>query len=183
MLIALVAVIAVLLIGGLTVFAALPQIERSSMGEAEYYLYKEYKNVKSIFDVDFLSDLRHPQSYSANSQIKLTGDCGDYEEYSSFLGEIIDSVNANAKVDYDKDKKTVSVNSNVKNKEDNIFTINAGYSDHRVVVGSDLEDNSTVLDFRPFTANRRVPKMKRRKRPPKRKKRKNQAIKAPARIW
>lgn len=149
-LIALVAVIAVLLIGGLTVFAALPQIERSSMGEAEYYLYKEYKNVKNIFDVDFLSDLRHPQSYSANSQIKLTGDCGDYEEYSSFLEEIIDSVNANAKVDYDKDKKTVSVNSNVKNKEDNIFTINAGYSDHRVVVGSDLEDNSTVLDFRPF---------------------------------
>lgn len=183
MLIALVAVIAVLLIGGLTVFAALPQIERSSMGEAEYYLYKEYKNVKSIFDVDFLSDLRHPQSYSANSQIKLTGDCGDYEEYSSFLGEIIDSVNANAKVDYDKDKKTVSVNSNVKNKEDNIFTINAGYSDHRVVVGSDLEDNSTVLDFRPFYGESTGAENETAQKASETKKRKNQAIKAPARIW
>ena len=150
LLIALVAVIAVLLIGGITVFAALPQIERSSMGEAEYYLYKEYKNVKSIFDVDFLSDLRHPQSYSANSQIKLTGDYGDYDEYSDFLGEIIDSVNANARVDYDKDKKTVSVTSDIKNNDDNLFTINAGYFDHRVVIGSNLEDNSTVLDFRPF---------------------------------
>lgn len=149
-LIALVAVIAVLFVGGITVFAALPQIERSSMGETEYYFYREYKTVKNILDVDFLSALRNPQSYSANSQIKLTGDCGDYEEYSSFLEEIIDSVNADAKVDYDKDKKTVSVSSNVKNKEDNIFTINAGYFDHRVVVGSNLEDNSTVLDFRSF---------------------------------
>lgn len=149
-LIALVTVIAVLLIGGISVFAALPQIERASMGEAEYYLYKEYSNVKSIFDVDFLSDLRHPQSYSANSQIKLSGDYGDYDEYNDFLGEIIDSVNANAKVDYDKDKKTVSVNSDIKNNDDTLFTINAGYFDHRVVIGSNLENNSTVLDFRPF---------------------------------
>lgn len=123
-----------------------PKIQMAVMGESTYYIYNEAQNISSIFSADELSDLRHPDSYSAKSIIEA--DCSDYEE----LSEIISSMDVTASVDYDKTTATVVSSASLNDSGNTILTLNGNYTDSKFIVGSDLYDSQLVFN-NPFLIN------------------------------
>lgn len=117
-----------------------PKIQMAVMGESTFYIYKETQNISSLFSADELSDLRHPDSYSARSIVKA--DCLDDDE----LSELISSMQVIASVDYDKSKATVVSSASLNNSDNTVLTLNGNYTDSKFIVGSDVLDSQLVFN-------------------------------------
>lgn len=123
-----------------------PKIKMALMGESTYYFYNEAQNISSILSADELSDLRHPNSYSARSVVEA--DCTDFEE----LSDILNSMKVTASVDYDKSTATVVSSASLKDSNNTILTLNGNYLNSKFIVGSNVVDSQLFFD-NPFLMN------------------------------
>lgn len=132
----------------LSVFIAafFPKIQMAVLGQSGYYFYQESKNIASLFQAEMLSDLRHPNSYSARSVIKA-----DYSG-DEFVSELLDSMQATASVDYDAQTATVKSSATLMDSGNTLFTLNGNYINSNFVIGSDFSDSSLVFS-NPLTNN------------------------------
>lgn len=134
---------AVLILAAIVVWIFFPKIERAVMGEAEYYLYNEYKNISVLADAGDISQLRHPSTYSADSVLS-----GEIDLY----GTVIDEISIESNVNYDMDAGVTSVNSKMLADGDEIGDLNIGYTDGRFVFTSDLSLDNLVMDAESFSS-------------------------------
>lgn len=135
------AVLALALVIGGIVFAFLPKIQRAVMGEAEYYLYKEFENISTAFDAGEIAKLRHPDTYSADSTLEIKADDG----YDEITAEALSTMSGKAKVNYDKAKGAVSVESDFVFDGDEMFGLDFNYDDGKFAVSSDELDSALSI--------------------------------------
>lgn len=133
----------------LSVFIAVffPKIQMAVLGESGYYFYQESKNISSLFEAETISDLRHPDSYSARSVIEA-----DYSG-DEFVSELLNSMQATASVDYDAQTATVKSSASLEASGNTLFVLNGNYTDSKFIIGSDFSDSTLVFD-NPLLNNR-----------------------------
>lgn len=123
-----------------------PKIQMAVLGESAYYFYKEAENISSLLQAETISDLRHPDSYSAVStaNIDISGD--------ELLSELIGTMQATADVDYDADSATVQSSLSLEASGDTLLTLIGNYADSKFIIGSDSTDSYLVFD-NPFLSS------------------------------
>lgn len=132
--------LAVIIVIGVLIALFLPKIQMAVLGESEYYFYKEAKNISSLVSAETIEDLRHPESYSAQSVITA-----DYsgDEYVSAL---LSTLQATANVDYDSNTATVKSSLALAENGNQMFTLNGNYKDSKFIIGADYFDTQLVFD-------------------------------------
>lgn len=130
----------VIVLCGVVIAALLPKIQMAVMGESTYYIYQESKNVSSLLTSETISDLRHPEAYSAKSVAKANFSGDEY------VSEILNSMQATATVNYDKASATVNSDLSLEDDGNNIFTLNGDYIDSKFIIGSDLMRSQLAFD-------------------------------------
>lgn len=139
--IAIAAITAILAIVGILTYLFFPKIQRSVMGETQYYFYKESKNIENAVDLDFLKELRHPDTYTASSKMSVDCDSDDQREYADFISELT----ADIKLSHDKDEKKVSFDGSVNLSDTNLASLGVNYDNNKILVRNGKE--SIVADF------------------------------------
>lgn len=143
LIIAAVLVAAILIIGTVTA-VAFPKIERAVLGESVYYLTQEYSNIKTLLDAGSISELRHPQSYSAKSELTLDYDASD-DYYSEDMAEILKLIKLTSQVDYDKSNGAVGVNADMLYDEEALYSFRFDYLNRQLAMKSNLLESSLML--------------------------------------
>ena len=132
---------AILAIVGILTYLFFPKIQRSVMGETQYYFYKESKNIENAVDLDFLKELRHPDTYTALSKMSVDCDSDEQREYADFISELT----ANIKLSHDKDEKKVSFDGSVNLGDTNLGSLGVNYDNNKILVRNGKE--SIIADF------------------------------------
>lgn len=137
-----IAIITVILaIIGILTYLFFPKIQRSVMGETQYYFYKESKNIENAVDLDFLKELRHPDTYTALSKMSVDCDSDEQREYADFISELT----ADIKLSHDKDEKKVSFDGSVNLSDTNLGSLGVNYDNNKILVRNGKE--SIIADF------------------------------------
>ena len=146
------ALIAVIVVAAVALIAAVcatsSSVQRKVIGESQYYLVSEFKNISTLLSAENLADLRHPDTYSANSTgtIEFSGEEADIEEFEMFSDMTVNSV-----VNYEKSKGAVGVTTKVSMSSQDMATVNTDYIDKSIIVSSDLTDEKFVLSANALT--------------------------------
>lgn len=138
--IALVVVLILIVIIGALVYAFMPKIQRSVMGETQYYLYKETKNIEQVLNFDVIKELDAPNSFTASSKLSAESSVDD-DSFSNYFNTFNGKVN----LSYDKENSKASFNGIYNSNDDEIINISLAYDDNKIAVFDN--DESIVFDF------------------------------------
>lgn len=134
---------AILMIGVVTA-AAFPKIERAVLGESAYYLTQEYSNIRTLLDAGSITELRHPQSYSAKSELTMDYDASE-EYYAEDFKELYQSIKLTSQVDYDKTNGAVGVNADMLYDDEALYSFRFDYLNRQLAMKSNLLESSLML--------------------------------------
>lgn len=133
----------VLLIAGILIAIFFPALQRQIMGDAQYYLYQESKNLSNLLAPENF-DLRDTESFSATSQIKVEAGqgAGDYVG----LEEMINAFSGSATLNYDEKSQSAAFTADVFSNGNPFFNIEADRFDNQFIFKSEMTKVSLVLD-------------------------------------
>lgn len=136
-------IVFVLVIAGILVAVFFPTLQRKAMGDAQYYLYQETKNLSNLLAPDNF-DLRDTKSFSATSQIKVEAGqgAGDYVG----LEEMINAFSGSATLNYEEKSQSATFTADVFSNDNPFFNIEADRFDNQFIFKSEMTKVSLVLD-------------------------------------
>lgn len=139
-----VCILIVVLILGIVSVVAFPKIERAVLGESAYYLTKEYSNISTLLDAGSITELRHPQSYSAKSELTFDYDASE-DYYAEDFEELFKSIKLTSQVDYDKSNGAVGVNADMLYDDETLYAFRFDYLNRQLAMKSNLLESSLML--------------------------------------
>lgn len=131
--------LAIVVLAGILVTVFFSNIQRSIMGESVYYFYKESQTISSLLSADVIADLRHPNSYTAQSVASATVSA------DNSVNTILKPLRAVADVSYDKSTGKVLSSAKLQDDGDTILSANGNYIDGAFEIESSVMDESLVL--------------------------------------
>lgn len=131
-------VLAIVIAFGGIVALIFPSIEKMVLGEADYYLLQEYKLCKELLDIDALTTLASPNTFSAASEIKL-------KEAADLSKEDLAKLSANVAFDFDKSKNQFKSDYEV-NFDSEKAKFGIDYADKKIKVRDETSKHSFVID-------------------------------------
>lgn len=133
----------ILLIAGILIAIFFPALQRQIMGDAQYYLYQESKNLSNLLAPENF-DLRDTKSFSATSQIKVEAGQGA-EDYVG-LEEMINAFSGSATLNYEEKSQSATFTADVFSNDNPFFNIEADRFDNQFIFKSEMTKVSLVLD-------------------------------------
>lgn len=133
----------ILLIAGILIAIFFPALQRQIMGDAQYYLYQESKNLSNLLAPENF-DLRDTESFSATSQIKVEAGQGA-EDYVG-LEEMISAFSGSTTLNYDAKGQDAAFTADVFSNNNTILNIEADRFDNQFIFKSEMTKVSLVLD-------------------------------------
>lgn len=129
-----IALVVIIVIGIVALFSW-TSVARASVGNVDFYLWREYKNIAGLVDTGVFDNLSHTQTFDSDTDVKIGYD-GD------------ELVNGNIEMSYDKEKHSTTATVNIVADGEKIpVTIN--YCEGKISLASKelIGDSTVYLDI------------------------------------
>lgn len=129
-----IALVVIIVIGIVALFSW-TSIARAAVGNMDFYLWKESKNIVSLLDTGVFDNLSHTQTFDSDTDVKIGYDGDEF-------------VSGGAEMSYDKEKHSTAATVNIEYEGEKI-PVSINYCDGKISVASKdiLGDADIYLDL------------------------------------